>query len=224
LLNAYNSLTQSFGPPRKLFARLYSAYAGEIGETVPAEADGSYAFTHVRDGAYFIYGGADEDGDGQIGAPGRWWGAVGGALVPGRRVLLDESQTPASFSVGFPSLSTPDHSITTPYLVVLGGYVQAVLADRNLLDVYRVKIPKIGTYTFETSGWVGACGLALEEATGIGVYDLAGRLIAFRTYIDSSHYNYCTRLSVDLTVGDYLVAVAGAFSGGRYRLQARAGS
>jgi len=69
---------------------------------------------------------------------------------------------------------------------------------------------------------VGACGVALEEATAIGLFDTAGNLLTFTGYIDPPHYNYCSRLSLNLNAGTYYVAVAGAI-GNRYRLEARSG-
>ena len=81
-------------------------------------------------------------------------------------------------------------------------------------------VPKFGFYEFETSGWVGACGFALEQATSIGLFDAAGKPISADDFIDSRHFNFCSRLSRSLKQGTYYVAVAGFFNGGRYRLRA----
>jgi len=224
LVNAYNSLTQSLGPPTQVYARLYSATTGAIGQTVLAQANGAFAFTHVQDGSYFVFGGSDESGDQQLGVPGRLWGALGNSAIPTSILVLDAAPHPASFSIGYPTPLQADHSIQTPNILVIGGYTQGAITSPQLVDAYRVKIPQTGTYTFETTGWVGACGLALEEATAVGLFDTAGKLLASAGYLDASHYNYCSRLTFSLSPGTYLIAVAGAFSGGRYRLQARAGS
>ena len=81
-----------------------------------------------------------------------------------------------------------------------------------------------GTYTFETSGWVSACGFALEEATAIFLFDAAQNLLRpIADYIDPSHLNFCSRLTRSLSAGTYYVGVAGLFNGAQYQLQARAG-
>jgi len=100
--------------------------------------------------------------------------------------------------------------------------MQGHIINPDTLDVYRVNIPQVGTYTFETSGWVAACGVALEEATAIGLFDAGGNLLTFTGYIDQTHYNYCSRLTLSLNPGTYYVGVAGVLAS-RYRLQARAG-
>ena len=114
-----------------------------------------------------------------------------------------------------------------------GGTLKAdagttLIVDTATIDVYRLTIPTSATYTFETSGWVGACSFALEDATAIGLFDAAGRFIADTAFIDPTHGNYCSRLTRTLTPGTYYVAVAGSFGGGvfggRYRLQARLGN
>jgi len=81
-----------------------------------------------------------------------------------------------------------------------------------------------GTYTFETSGWVAACGFALEEATAIGLFDVGQHLLPpVVDYIDPRHFNFCSRLTRSLVPGTYYVGVAGLFNGARYQLQVRAG-
>ncbi len=100
--------------------------------------------------------------------------------------------------------------------------MQGHIINPDTLDVYRVRIPQVGTYTFETAGWVGACGVALEEATAIGLFNGSGSLLTFTGYIDQAHYNYCSRLTLNLNPGTYYVGVAGVF-GNRYRLRARTG-
>ena len=222
LVDAYNSLTQTLGPPRQVYARLYSASTGAPVETVAAQADGGFSFTSVPDGVYDVYAGTDEDGDSAIGVPGRPWGALGGAMTASSvRIFGSGPAVSASFSIGVPSEVEPNHDITTPDRLVVGGYVQGEITDVSTLDVYRVKIPRAGTYTFETSGWVGACGFALEEATSVGLFDSSGQFITNADYISPASYNYCSRLSSSLSAGTYYVAVAGAFPNGRYRLQAQ---
>jgi serine protease len=223
LVNAYNSLTQTLGPPTQLYARLYSATTGAILQTVPVQASGAFAFTGVADGTYHVYGGADEAGDKQLGIPGRRWGAFGGTGAPTAVTAFGPGPFPASFSIGFPSALVPNHTIASATTLVIGGYVQGSIVNPTTIDVYRVAIPAAGSYTFETSGWVADCGFALEDATSIGVYDASGTLITSIGSIDQAHFNYCSRLTATFPRGTFYVGVAGAF-GGRYRLQARAGS
>lgn len=223
LVNAYNSLIQSHGPPTQLYARLYSATTGDAIQTVRAQG-AAFTFNHVADGVYFVYAGTDESGDGQVGLPGRLWGAFGGLAAPSTLTVLSTGPYPASFAIGFPNEVEPNHGMATANYLAIGGYAQGTIVDSATLDVYRVRIPAAGSYTFETSGWVGACGFALEEATAIGLFDAAGTLITSAGYIDRTHFNFCSRLTQTLQPQSYYVAVAGVFRGARYRLQARAGS
>jgi hypothetical protein len=179
----------------------------------------------VEAGRYFVYGATDESGDQQLGVPGRLWGALGGPATPTAITVLSAAPYPASFTLGFPAQIQPNHTLATANGLAIGGYTRAILADTLQLDVYRVKVSRSGTYTFETSGWVGSCGWALEEATLILLYDVGGTLITYTTdFTDPGHFTYCARLTRSLSPGTYYVAVAGAFNGLQYQLQARAGS
>ncbi|HVH66712.1 MAG TPA: S8 family serine peptidase [Gemmatimonadales bacterium] len=224
LVNAYNSLTQTHGPSIQLYARLYSAVTGDTVQTVPADASGAFAFRDVEDGIYLVYAGTDEAADQRLGIPGRLWGAFGGLAAPGRVTVFGAGAHAASFSIGFPAEVEPNHTISGANLLAIGGYAQGVIVDTLTPDVYRVLIPAAGSYTFQTSGWVADCGIALEEATAVGLYDGNGSLITGVDFIDSAHLNYCSRLTRTLASGTYYIGVYGAFNGGRYRLQARAGS
>jgi len=224
LVNAYNSLTQRHGPPTQVYALLYSGVTEEFLQRVAAQPDGSFAFNSVEDGRYLVYGATDESSDQQLGVPGRLWGALGGPATPTDITVLSGGPYPASFTIGFPAQIQPNHTLATANGLAIGGYTRAILADTLQLDVYRVRIPSLGTYTFETSGWVGSCGWALEEATAILLYDAGGSLITYTDFIDPRHFNYCSRLTRSLTPGTYYVGVAGAFNGLQYQLQARTGS
>ena len=219
LVNAYNSLTSQHGPPTGLYARLYAANTGAIGQTVAAGADGHYQFSAVEDGEYFVYAGTEEDQDHAVGTPeieadqaleaGIGIAAAKNAAIEAQHLRRREGLLGGDAGV----LDLLRH----------GSGVICVLVHRNTIDVYRLRIPAVGSYTFETSGWVGACGLAIEEATAIALYDHNGQLLTYTDFIDQQHLNYCSRLSLNLNPGAYFVGVAGAF-GYRYRLQARAGS
>jgi len=220
LVNAYNSLTSRHGPPTQLYVRLYAANTGAMSETVVAGADGHFQLS-AEDGQYFVYAGSDENQDQTIGTPGRWWGAYGGAQDPIRVTAFGGGPNSITFSISYPS-AVASHDTTGAGTLMIGGYLQGHILDSNTLDVYHVRVPAVGSYTFETAGWVGACGVALEEATAIGLYDHNGQLLTFTAFIDQQNLNYCSRLALNLNPGSYFVSVAGAF-GRRYRLQARAG-
>jgi hypothetical protein len=231
LVNAYNSLTQTFGPPGALYVRLYNATTGAIVQTVAAQAGGAYAFTGLVDGMYDVYAGADEGGDQQVGVPdvgyyARRWGALGGSALPTSVTVTGAGTYPASFSIGLPTEHDPNNTIPSANVLMIGGYTYGAVINPSPSipdDVYRVVIPQAGTYTFETSGWIGACGFALEENTNLGLYDANGSLITQNDDIDTVHYNYCSRITTTLNPGTYYVGVAGYY-GRQYRLQARSGS
>ena len=220
LVNAYNSLTATNGPPSTLHARLY-ANNWALAQTVGAGADGAFTFTDVQDGTYHVYAGTDLGSGQALGSPGTMWGAYGGPIKPATIAVLGRVNTPVSFTIGVPEVQG-NHSLPSAAQLVVGGYMQGRIVHPDTIDVYRVSISQVGTYTFETSGWVAACGVALEEATAIGLFDTRGNLLTFTGYIDPSHYNYCSRLSLNLNPGTYYIGVAGAI-GNRYRVQARAG-
>jgi subtilisin family serine protease len=223
LVNAYNSLAGRHGPPIQPYARLYAVNTGAIVQTVAAGADGHFQFSAVEDGQYFLYAGTDEGGDQTIGTPGRLWGALGGPAYPGTVTVFDTGRNSIAFSIYFPVGTDANHDTATASRLVIGGYVQASIASPGTLDVYKVKIPQPATYTFETSGVVAACGIAIEEATAIGLYDAGGHLLTFTGFIDPQHLNYCSRLTLNLNPDLYYVGVVRAL-GYRYRLQARSGT
>lgn len=223
LVNAYNSLTQSFGPPTQLYAVLYSASTGGVVRQVAAQMGGAFTFNGVPDGAYLVYGGTDEGGDQLVGIPGRLWGAFGGSAFPSAVSVLGAGPSLVSFPIGFPPQVQPNHTIASANVLAIGGYARSTYVDTTMIDYYRVTVPVSGIYTFETSGWGGSCGFALEEATALGLFDASGTFITSTGFIDPGHYNFCTRLTEVLGAGSYYVGVAGAFQPGRYQLQARAG-
>ena len=208
----------------QIFALLYSAVSGAVVQAVSTDPGGGFAFSRVEDGKYFVYGAGDESGDKLVGVPGRLWGALGGHATPTPITVLSEAPHTASFTIGLPEQIRPNQSFASANDLVIGGYTRSILTDSLEIDFYRVKIPVAGTYTFETSGWVSACGFALEEATAIGLFDAAQNLLRpVADYIDPSHLNYCSRLTRSLKAGTYYVGVAGLFNGLQYQLQARAG-
>ncbi|HMA39507.1 MAG TPA: pre-peptidase C-terminal domain-containing protein, partial [Gemmatimonadales bacterium] len=101
------------------------------------------------------------------------------------------------------------------------GYVNAAIGSSSDVDVFRVRIPQTGTYTFETSAVNGACGFALEANTVLALKDSTGAVLASNDDVDPLALNYCSRISLTLPPGTYFATVSGS-TAGRYRLQARA--
>jgi subtilisin family serine protease len=222
IVNARNSLTQTLSPPAQPYARLYTTSGLLLGTTAVA-ADGSYAFTGLDDGSYLVYGGTDESGDGQVGLPGRLWGALGGSAAPAA-VSVDGAGTyPATFAVALPTEQEPNDSPAQPNTLVVGGWVNGTIGSLSDVDEFRVRIPQAGTYTFETSAVSGACGFTLEENTRLTLSDSSGTALATNDDIDATALNLCSRITATLTPGTFIVAVQGTRAK-RYRLAARAGS
>jgi uncharacterized protein (DUF2141 family) len=229
LVNARNSLTQSFAPPRNLYARLYNAATGTLVQTVPVAGNGTYAFTGLADGTYNVFAGEDDNGDQTIGVPdagliARRWGAFGGSSTPTGVTVAGAGTYPASFSIALPIEVESNNTTATLDVLEVGGYVVGVITDPSTdVDVYRVFIPQAGQYTFETSAYVGACGFALDEDTVLGLYDVNGTLITSNDDIDGGNLNFCSRITSSLSPGTYYIGVFGN-RGGNYTLQARSGS
>jgi YD repeat-containing protein len=222
IVNARNSLTQSFAPPEQLYARLYDA-SGRLLATTTAAADGSYAFTGLGDGSYTVFAGADENGDGQVGVPGRLWGALGGSATPAAVTVDGAGSYPATFAIALPAELEPNDVPSQANALAVDGYAGGTIGSLSDVDVYRVPIPLSGTYTFETSAVNGACGFALEANTVLTLEDSGGSVLAVNDDVDLSALDYCSRVSLTLAPGTYYVAVSGS-TAGRYRLAARAGS
>jgi subtilisin family serine protease len=222
IVNARNSLTQTPAPPTKTYARLFSA-SGVLLATAAVAADGSYAFTGLGDGSYTVFGGTDENGDGQIGVPGRRWGALGGSATPAPVTVDGAAIYPATFAVALPTEHEPNDAAAQANALVIGGYVTGAIGSVSDVDLYRVRIPQSGTYTVETSAVNGACGFALEENTRLTLSDSSGTVLAINDDIDAAALNLCSRVTATLSPGSYLVAVQGSRAK-RYRLAARAGS
>jgi hypothetical protein len=187
-----------------------------------AVSGGSYSFTGVVNGVYYVFAGQDESGDQLIGLPGRRWGAFGGTASPSSINVTSTGTKNASFSIGLPSEAEPNGTLANAGVLPVGGYFQGEM-DPVDVDVYRVLIPQAGQYTFETSPVDGACGLALEEDTVLELRDADGVLMTSNDDIDPDAFNFCSRVAATLAPGTYQVRVKGLF-GGVYRVQARAGS
>ena len=224
IVNARNSLAQNVEPPRQLHARLYDVLTGGAVQTIGVAGDGSYSFT-ATPGSYQVFAGQDENGDGQIGVPGRRWGAFGGSTRPSRIDVTGGGSHHASFAVGFASEREPNETVSDANFLAVGGYLSGVvsLPEGGDSDVFQVLIAQAGQYTFETSAMDGACGFALEEDTILGLYAPDGSTeLQVSDDIDAAALNFCSRITMTLQPGTYYLRVQGLV-GGRYRLQARSG-
>jgi subtilisin family serine protease len=223
IVNARNSLTRTFAPAQALHARLIDAGTGATITTVSSPS-GSYAFTELVDGDYYVYAGQDEEGDGIIGIPVRRWGARGGTAKPSLLAVSGAGEYPASFQLGFPIEGDPNGTLAdADYLPINGYLLGRILDPDNEVDVMRVIIPTAGHYVFETSAVAGACGFAYEEDTVLGLYNADGELITFNEDVDAGALNFCSRISEMLDPGVYYLGVFGLRSG-RYAVRVREGS
>lgn len=223
IVNARNSLTQSFAPVQQLFARLIDASSGAVVQTVAAQVGGSYTFTELPDGDYLVYAGQDADGDQQIGVPGRRWGTFGGSASPTPVTVNGAGSYPASFTIGFAVEAEPNGAFSNPDVLAIGGYLQGTISDPATDgDLSIIQIPTSGQYTFETSAVDGACGFALEEDTILTLYDSGQTQIATNDDIDVAGDNFCSRISMVLSPGTYFAWVTG-YNGGRYVVTVREG-
>ena len=222
LVNARNSLTQSFSPPTQLYAQLYDALSGEVLQTAAVQPDGTYSFANLPDGFYHAFAGLDENGDQRLGVPGRRWGGFGGTATPTRVPITGGADATVSFTIGLPGELEPNDDVPSANVLPVGGYLFGTTWTSLDIDLVTIEIPVTGQYTFETSGWIGACGFALEEDTILSLYDALGNLIVSNDDIDLGALNACSRITTTLNPGTYFVGVEGYF-GGRYRLAARSG-
>jgi serine protease len=224
IANAHNSLTQTLGPVRQLYVRLYDAATGALLSTIAAQPGVPYAFEGLADGAYHVYAGLDADGDQVVGSPGRPWSALGGGASATTIVVDGAGTYAASFAVAAPSEVEPNETPAGAGTLVVGGYVRGATSSETDADVYRVAIPSAGTYTFETSAVAGACGFALEEDTVLELLDATEALVAEHDDVDYFGRNYCSQVSTTLAPGTYYLRVRGKYGERRYHLQARSGT
>jgi serine protease len=232
IVNARNSLTQSFAAPAVLYVQVYDAATGAIVATQPAGGGGSFNFTNIPNGTYYVYAGEDESGDGVIGAAGRRWGALGGSANPAIVTVSGSSGGVAFFSIGFPTEKEGNNSTATGNRLAIGGWM-AGNVDANLdpSDIFRVDIPTVGQYTFQTSGFGGAfCRFALNVNTILTLSNSAGAPIITNNDINGPASNYCSAISQTLTPGTYYLTVTPgpdfglpAVAKGQYRIEARSG-
>ena len=222
IVNARNSLTQSSAPPHQLYVRAVNATTGATAATVAATGS-SYTLSSLPDGSYYVVAGEDESGDGEIGLPGRRFGAFGGIPSPTAVAVSGTAGGFAALTAGYPIEEEPNDVTASANRLLVNGAVQGSLSTTDLTDVFQIQIPVTGTYTFETSGWFGAyCGFALDLDMILELRDQGQNSLG--TSVDIDNRNFCSRISQSLTPGTYyLLITRDVGSTGRYVLQARTG-
>lgn len=229
IVNAYNALTQQSGPTRSTIARLVNANTGAVANTTTVSTSGNFAFTKLQNGSYYLQVGNDESGDATIGSPGRMFSTAGGVGSPLVLNVNNNSQS-AAVVLGLPLEVEPNDDIAHANTLTVGSYVVGSITPPDVRDVYSVMLPAAGTYTFETSGLVGSCGLGIELDTFLAVSSQAGALIGTNDNFTSPTGRFCSRVTVNIsTPGIYYVTVTGTAanslaSHGRYRLEVRSGT
>jgi subtilisin family serine protease len=228
IVNAYNSLAQTNGPPRSSLARLIDATTGASAKIVTVNSTGNFAFTRVPNGSYYVQAGDDESGDAVIGAPGRRFTWAGGFGTPTVFNVNSNAQSVA-IVLGIPAEVEPNDDVAHANFLSVGSYVTGNITTPDVRDVYRVTIVTPGIYTFETSGLVGSCGLGIELDTFISLVSAAGPTVGTNDNFTSATGRFCSRLQPNLQPGIYYLTVTGTSASqlanhGRYRLEVRSGS
>ncbi|HXT15757.1 MAG TPA: S8 family serine peptidase [Gemmatimonadaceae bacterium] len=227
IVNAYNSLTQQNGPPRSTIAQLVDATTGTVARSTTVATNGNFVFTKLSTGTYYLRVGDDESSDGVIGTPGRRFAMAGGLGAPTVFNVNGSSQS-AAIVLGLPMEVEPNDDMAHANTLTVGSYVVGTITTPDVRDMYAVQIPTLGTYTFETSGLVGACGLGIELDTFLSLSSSAGTVVATNDNFTSPTAQRCSRIQTTLGPGIYYVSVTAA-SGtrfathGRYRLEVRSG-
>jgi hypothetical protein len=229
IVNAYNALTQQNGPTRQTIVRLVDATSGAAVKSTKVGSDGSFALTRLTAGSYFVQAGDDEAGDTVIGVAGRRFTWAGGFGKPTVFNVSGSSSQAVAIALGVPTEVEPDDDTGHANLLSVGSYVTGSITTPDVRDVYSVTIPTAGTYTFETSGLVGSCGLGIELDTFLTLANAAGTTIGTNNDFTSSTGRFCSRIQATLTPGIFYIMVTGSganglASHGRYRLEVRAGT
>jgi subtilisin family serine protease len=231
IVNAYNALLTSPAPANQVSARLIDATTGAVARTTTVNADGSFAFAKLTAGSsYYLQAGEDDAGDGVIGVAGRRF-TVAGGLGNTTVFNVGTGTQSVALALGLPFESEPNNDLAHANLLAVGSYVIGTITAPDLQDIYRVTIPTAGTYTFETTGLVGTCGLGIELDTFLSVSAAAGTLVGSNDNINTLPNPFCSRVRVQLTPGIYYATVQGSSASipfttphGRYRLAVRSGN
>jgi hypothetical protein len=233
IVNAYNALAQRNGPPLNTNARLIDAVTGSVFRQVVVGDDGSFAFTQLPAGAYYLQASdvePEEDTAPEALAvvPGRRFGWAGGFAKPTVFNNNGDSRTIA-MAIGIPAESEPNDDAAHANFLSPNSYVVGTVTAPDVRDWYTITIPAPGVYTFETSGVVGACGMGVELDTILTLNNSQGAALLANDNFNSASGRFCSKISANLQAGVYYVTVGASVNSrfathGRYRLQVRAGT
>jgi hypothetical protein len=202
---------------------LFNAVTGAVVADAAVAGNGSYSFTNLAAGSYWVFGGQDEEGDGQFGLPRRRWGAFGGTPTPTAVAITGAATQTVSFNLGFAFEREANNTTATADALMLGGHLLAFATSTDA-DFATILIPTSGQYTFETQAFRGACGFAEELDTILELYNSSGSLLATNDDINVGAFNYCSRITMTLTAGRYYLRTFGyGTTPRRYYVVARSG-
>jgi len=205
IANAFMGLTNGQGFPSTLRTILFDAQTGRrLAEQVP-QVDQAFRFSGLQSGEYLVYSGLDDRDDGITGRPGFLWGALGGSATPAVIEIVGHGVTNGDHTIGFPVESEPNDMTSQANALPVGGYLYGTFSSPGDQDNYRVRIGEAGVYTFETGGVYGLCGFGLEADTMLDLFDESGTLLASNINIDESAERYCSRITIPLAPGDYVL-------------------
>ncbi len=206
-LDALAALTNGQGLTGDLYVHLSDANTGEVLQTVMANPDGTFRFSHLSDGTYRLFAGEDRSGDGATGLAGRPWGAFGGTATPTDITVAGGGDYTATFPIATPTEMEGNDDADSANELPVGGYVQGELDDVADLDFFRVLIPEAGTYRFGTEGLGGACGLANSANTVVNVLLPGSVLLDLNDDRDAGNWDFCSQVEIALTPGIHYVQV-----------------
>ena len=232
IVNAYNALAQRNGPTRKIFARLIDATTGSAFRSVSAADDGSFAFTQLPAGAYYVQAYDAEPEDESAPDSGfllaQRFGWAGGFAKPTVFNINGDSRTIA-MSIGIPAESEPNDDAAHANFLSPDSYVVGTVTTPDVRDWYTVTIAAPGVYTFETAGVVGSCGMGVELDTFLTLYNASVAAILSNDNVTTATGRFCSRITANLQSGIYYVTVGASVNSrfathGRYRLNVRRGT
>lgn len=220
LLSARNAMTASSTPPRRLQVRLWRPATATM-TTVVTGSDGSFRFTGLPDGTYYLMGGTDEDLDGRFAAPMRPWGAYGRVVNPTAITVNGAGEYPASFTLNGGAELEPNNTLSAADVLWSDGYITGEINSQTDIDVSVVPILTAGTYVIEVTGQNGACGFGVELDPLLTLLDANNSLITSLDDNDGGNRDYCARVTRQLTPGAYTVRIEGAAVASNRKAQGR---
>ena len=187
---------------RRSFA-LINSTTGAVVRTTTRKRGRRVLVHSFATGAYYMQAGDDESSDGAIGVPGRRFTWAGGFGAPTLFNVNGNSQSVA-IALGLPTEVEPNDDVAHANMLTPDSYVVGNITTPDIRDVYSVNIPTPGTYTIETSGLVGTCGLGIELDTFLSVSSQAGTVVGTNDNFSSTTSRFCSRVQADADGGDLL--------------------